>query len=452
MGILNDWFRKVISEEDGDTISEVISGGLVEETPIKKVTKNKSIDSVRKISKKDNAVVGSKKITVVKKTVITLKKKKVDSVVAKKVKRKVLKKVIKKDVPEKKVSKKHPDLSLRKFEGNPIIAPSELNRWESKATFNPEALHAEGKVHLLYRAMGDGDISVLGYMASDDGFVMNERLENPAFFSTNTHKNLTKKNKSKKPPISYVSGGGLNGGVEDPRATLIGDTVYLTYTAFDGWGSVRMALSSIKLKDFLKKKWNWKNPILISPPGEIHKNWVLFPEKIDGKFAVLHSVNPDILVEYLDELDFKEKEYINGFFSSEKNKNRWDSWVRGAGAPPIKTKDGWLLIYHAMDIYNDPDKYKMGAMLLDLKDPQKIIARSTEPILEPDMHYENEGWKAGVSYCCGAVVKDEQLLIYYGGADKYSCVAMADLDKFIKTLLKTGNPKVKEIEREENIK
>ncbi len=182
---------------------------------------------------------------------------------------------------------------------------------------------------------------------------------------------------------------------------------------------------------------------MISRPGEIHKNWVLFPEKIDGKFAVLHSINPDILIEQLDDLEFNDKEHIDGFFSTQKNKDRWDSWVRGAGPPPIKTKDGWLLIYHAMDIYNDPDKYKMGAMLLDLKNPQKIIARSKEPILEPDMHYENEGWKAGVSYCCGAVVKDDQLMIYYGGADKVSCVATADADKFVKTLLKSGKPKMK---------
>lgn len=68
-----------------------------------------------------------------------------------------------------------------------------------------------------------------------------------------------------------------------------------------------------------------------------------------------------------------------------------------------------------MDVFRDPNRYKLGVMLLDLNDPQKIIARSKEPILEPDESYENDGWKAGVSYCCGAVVRDGQLLIYYGG-------------------------------------
>ena len=71
------------------------------------------------------------------------------------------------------------------------------------------------------------------------------------------------------------------------------------YTAFDGWGSVRIALTSIGLTDFLKKDWQWKKPTLISPPGEIHKNWVLFPEKINGKFAILHSISPDILIDIL---------------------------------------------------------------------------------------------------------------------------------------------------------
>ncbi|OGD68067.1 hypothetical protein A2996_02535 [Candidatus Campbellbacteria bacterium RIFCSPLOWO2_01_FULL_34_15] len=462
MGVFNDWLKKVVNEE-GKKQPKPISVGpkskhkkkvvkAVKEEKVSKTSHKSTPKKIKKASKKVDSIVVKKTKKVTKKVKSETKKalvkkttkKKVDSIVVKKVRKKVLKK--------KQEEKKHADVHkkikhiVKKFEGNPIIAPSEKNRWESKATFNPAVLHAEGKIHLLYRAMGDSDVSVLGYTASEDGFTMTERSDEPVYFSTKTHEALKKKNKGKKSPIDYVSGGGLNGGCEDPRLTLIEDTVYLTYTAFDGWGSLRMALSSISLKDFLKKKWNWKKPIMISRPGEIHKNWVLFPEKIDGKFAVLHSINPDILIEQLDDLEFNDKEHIDGFFSTQKNKDRWDSWVRGAGPPPIKTKDGWLLIYHAMDIYNDPDKYKMGAMLLDLKNPQKIIARSKEPILEPDMHYENEGWKAGVSYCCGAVVKDDQLMIYYGGADKVSCVATADADKFVKTLLKSGKPKVKPLD------
>jgi len=339
-------------------------------------------------------------------------------------------------------------LEVNKHPNNPIIKPQIENDWESKATFNPAALLAGEKVHLLYRAVGSDDTSVLGYVVSGDGLNIDERLNHPVFFNDQQVKKLCSKVKAGKSQISYVSGGGGNGGCEDPRLTLIDDTVYLTYTAFDGWGSLRMALSSISLKDFLSKEWNWEKPIMISPPGEIHKNWVIFPEKINGKFAVLHSVNPEILIDYLDDLKFKGKNnHIKGFFSSSKNKGRWDSWVRGAGPPPIKTEWGWLLIYHAMDVYRDPNRYKLGVMLLDLKDPQRIIARSREPVLEPDESYENDGWKAGVSYCCGAIVRNKQLLIYYGGADTVSCVAEANLEKFVKTLIETEKPKIKRIKK-----
>jgi predicted GH43/DUF377 family glycosyl hydrolase len=89
---------------------------------------------------------------------------------------------------------------------------------------------------------------------------------------------------------------------------------------------------------------------------------------------------------------------------------------------------------------NDFSKYKVGAMLLDLEDPTKIIAVSPKPILEPDRFYENDGFKAGVIYVTGAVVKDGTLLIYYGGADSYVCVAYAEIDQFLEDLIKNGKP------------
>jgi len=345
-------------------------------------------------------------------------------------------------------------LEVNRYKNNPIIEPLHENGWETKATFNPAALFAGERIHLMYRAIGRDDMSVLGYISSENGFDMDERLDHPVYFNRKKQdKKLYSSRKSKKSPLLYVSGGGGNGGCEDPRLTLIDDVVYLTYTSFDGWGSLRMALSSISLKDFLNKEWNWKKPIHISPPGEVHKNWVLFPEKIGGKFAVLHSINPSIAIDYLNDLEFKgEKKYIKSFFSGLKNKGRWDSWVRGVGPPPIKTDKGWLIIYHAMDVYSDPNRYKLGAMLLDLNNPQKVIARSKEPILEPDECYENDGWKAGVAYSCGAVEKDGQLLIYYGGADTVSCVAETNLNEFISKLIETERPKIKVYAKHKQVK
>ena len=224
--------------------------------------------------------------------------------------------------------------------------------------------------------------------------------------------------------------------------TLLDEKVYMIYTAFDGWGSVRMALTSISLDDFINKHWDWNKPVLISPPGEIHKNWVLFPEKIKGKYAILHSISPHIMIDYFKNLD--ELNGNNFIHSIHQGSLLWgsrDKLIRGVGPSPIKTKYGWLVLYHKMERH-DSYRYKLWAMILDAKDPTKILYNSIQPILEPDEWYENEGYKSGVVYSCGAVVKDGELFVYYGGADKVSCVATANLDKFLKELIHSSASKL----------
>jgi predicted GH43/DUF377 family glycosyl hydrolase len=337
---------------------------------------------------------------------------------------------------------------LERHENNPIIEPREGNYWEMKATFNPGAIYADHRVHLLYRAIGGDDVSVLGYASSEDGVSFAERSDEPAYRPF-TIKSTTPKEQQKILSPAYFSGGGWNGGCEDPRLTLIDDVVYLMYTAFDGWGSIRIALSSIALEDFLEKKWKWKKPAMISPSGEIHKNWVIFPEKIHGKFAILHSISPTVLVDYFDNFDDfdKEEAVIRSKYSRISRTGAWDSWIRGAGPPPLKTELGWLLFYHAMD-FRDPNRYKLGAMILDKDDPTKVLYRSPAPVLEPDFNYENSGFKAGVIYSCGAVIKDGELYVYYGGGDSVTCVAMANLEKFLYELKAHGAPKLEKKESE----
>ena len=175
--------------------------------------------------------------------------------------------------------------------------------------------------------------------------------------------------------------------------------------------------------------------MLISPPGEIHKNWVLFPEKIKGKYAILHSLSPEIRIDYFEDLD--ELDGSRFIQSTHQGCPVWmprNKLVRGVGPAPIKTKYGWLVLYHAMET-NDPSRYKLWAMILDLNNPEKVRYRGMRPILEPDQTYENDGFKAGVIYSCGAVEKDGELFVYYGGADTVSCVATANLDKFLKELI-----------------
>jgi predicted GH43/DUF377 family glycosyl hydrolase len=325
--------------------------------------------------------------------------------------------------------KKEPS-QLKKHPANPILKPNPSNDWEYDATFNPAALLLENKVHLLYRAIGANGLSVFGYASSNDGFKIEERMETPAFSAMKMPKKMKD---GMKPYLSYASGGSWIG-CEDPRITLIGNRIYMTYISFDGYTPPGVALTSISVKDFLKKNWKWKKPVLISRRGEIQKNWVLFPEKINGKYAILHSITPQISVEYIDDLHGKGLE-IRSDKKPGKDEHRWDNMVRGAGAPPIRTDYGWLVLYHAMD-KRDPDRYKVGAMILDYNDPTKILHRATHPILEPNEAYENHGAKAGVVYVCGAVIKGETLFVYYGGADSVVCVATADINDFLKDVTK----------------
>jgi predicted GH43/DUF377 family glycosyl hydrolase len=208
----------------------------------------------------------------------------------------------------------------------------------------------------------------------------------------------------------------------------------MTYVAFDGWTPPRLALTSILLDDFLAKRWNWSKPVLISPPGIVDKSGCLLPEKVNGKYVFFHRVFPDILIDFIDDLNFDGKtKWLKGQYRIKIRDNMWDSRKIGAGAPPLKTKDGWLLIYYGVDD-RDASKYHIGAMLLDLKDPTKVLHRSNEPILKPDSEYENNGFKPGIAYPCGAVIVKDQLLVYYGGADSVVCVATAKLDDFLAEL------------------
>ncbi len=334
---------------------------------------------------------------------------------------------------------------LEKYHGNPIINPRAENSWESNETFNPAAfLSGDGMVHILYRAIGGNGLSTIGYATSRDGFAVHERLDVPIYVPEQhidgVHiSRVVAENKRKSESLNiprtsfpYSSGGGGYGGSEDPRISRVGDRLFMTYTAFDGNTPPRVALTSIALDDFLAKKWNWKRPVLISPPGETNKNWVIFPEKVHGKYAVLHSISPEVSIDYFDSLDFDGKTHIRSAYHWQPNKDRWDTFVRGVGPTPMKTKEGWLVLYHAT---TRDCGYKLGAMLLDLKDPTKVIARSNAPILEPKVWYENEGSKPRIIYSCGAVIKNETLFVYYGGADMVTCVATVPVKRLLESLL-----------------
>ena len=329
-------------------------------------------------------------------------------------------------------------LLLTRVTHNPILSPRDSLSWEKEGVFNPAAIEIDGQVHMLYRAIGSDGVSRVGYAVSDDGLHFSDGDTAPIFSFEKVPSRAGSRRLEAYDPVMYPSGGSY-GGCEDPRVTHIGDTVYMTFNAFDGWDFIRIGLVMMSEEDFINKRWNkWTKTKLISPPGEIHKNWMLFPEKVNGKYAILHSISPKIEIEYRASLD--DIGTYTPFIKSpvgvrtKGSRDRWDARIRGAGPPPLKTSRGWLVLYHANE-HHESHKYKLGAYLLDLYNPTKIIATSVLPVLEPDQWYENDG-KPGIVYACGAIIKKgdadkDTLYVYYGGGDKYVCVAHTELDKLI---------------------
>lgn len=333
---------------------------------------------------------------------------------------------------------------LTRVAGNPVLSPRDSLSWEKEGVFNPAAVLIDETIHLLYRAVGSDGISRVGYAMSTDGLHFSDGDTAPIF---SFEKPASRSGRVERfDPVLYPSGGSF-GGCEDPRVTKIGDTLYMTFNAFDGWDFIRIGVSMINEEDFLKKKWSaWSKTQLISPPGEIHKNWMLFPEKINGKYAILHSISPKIEVEYRDSIT--DIGTYTPFIKSsvgvrtKGSRDRWDARIRGAGPPPLRTDRGWLVLYHANE-HHESHKYKLGAHLLDLYNPSKIIATSILPVLEPDAWYENDG-KPGIVYACGAIIKEDEdkdssLYVYYGGGDKYVCVAHTKLNSLLDYMVRHGS-------------
>jgi len=202
-------------------------------------------------------------------------------------------------------------------------------------------------------------------------------------------------------------------GIEDPRITLINDTYYISYVAVCPFG-VTTCLASTK--DFSSFE---RYGVIFCPEN---KDVVLLPEKIGGKYYALHRPDSPLfrkhdvwIAESPDLYCWGNHRYLMG-----PRANYWDEIRIGASAVPFKIEAGWLEIYHGVDRNN---RYCLGAVLLDKKQPWKVINRSEKPILEPQANYEIEGFFSNVVFSCGLLYEDDKLKIYYGVADTAVCYA-----------------------------
>ncbi|MBT4510764.1 MAG: glycosidase, partial [Chloroflexi bacterium] len=216
---------------------------------------------------------------------------------------------------------------LIRFETNPILEPIKEHPWESKYVLNAGMIRLNNKVHMVYRAFGDDEISRLGIAISENGFDFTERLDKP-IFEPNT-------------PSEKM-------GCEDPRLTVIGDRVYMAYTAYDGLVA-QIAIASISVKEFLKHRWGaWRRHGLVFP-GFDDKDAAMFPETFNGKYAMLHRVDPHMWITFSRHLRCPWPRREHQILAGTTTGMMWDARKIGAGAQPIKTKYGWLLITHGVD-------------------------------------------------------------------------------------------------------
>ena len=282
---------------------------------------------------------------------------------------------------------------------------------------------------MLYRAIGEYDlyISRIGYASSTDGFNFIRR-HNPAIFPTEEYEIY---------------------GMEDPRATQIGDKIFITYVVLSDYvknhPKVFSALAVTKdYNEFTKLG-------IITKNFNYNKNVIFFPEKFkignnlffnnnnnnNGYYLILHrpdistdlkTIRRDIWLSITNSVST-----LNNSIILLKPEQDWENLKIGTGPSPVKTRKGWLLFYHGV---NTDRIYRVGAALLDLEDPRKVIARTKQPLLGPVERYEKIGDVNNVVFPTGAVVIDKQLLLYYGAADKVCCIASANLDELIEYITK----------------
>ncbi len=338
---------------------------------------------------------------------------------------------------------------MLKIKKHGIILRPTKNAFESKCVFNPAIYQDGNNIHVLYRAMDEKFQSTIGYARLDGPTKVVERFSEPIY----------------SPKYSYEKKG-----VEDPCIVKIGDTFYMTYVAHDGINAV---IAYMYGKDLLKLKRGG----IISTQISYHKaaklfeftqvkddyyffasfyekygnknimvwekDGVLFPEKIKGRFALLHRILPDIQLAYFKkfaELQNKAywQEHIKNLAKHVVLEGKYGFQARhiGAGAPPIKTKQGWLLINHSVEPRNKGRIYYATAALLDLNNPLKVIAELPYPLITPAEDYELEGHVNNVVFPTGVAVFEKDLYVYYGTSDSYVAVASVNIDALIKELLR----------------
>jgi predicted GH43/DUF377 family glycosyl hydrolase len=291
-------------------------------------------------------------------------------------------------------------IKLDRVSQEPILSPGPGSTWEAGAVYNCAAVYKDDLVHLIYRATditSNGSrgkyINSLGYAVSSDGIHFN-RLGNP-ILSNDVEQEAR--------------------GPEDPRIVEIDGTYHMMYTGFGGRFPGDYRISYATSRNLIT--WQRHGIVL----DESNKDASLFPEKIGGKYILLHRRPPDIWMSFSEDLKNWNEHVI---LMKAIPDSDWENEKIGIAGPPIKMENSWLLIYHGV---SKSHRYSLGIAELNLEDPTKVISRQSEPILEPELDWEINGHVPNVVFSCGQVIKDGELYVYYGAADTVIGVAKIHL-------------------------
>ena len=331
-----------------------------------------------------------------------------------------------------------------------LLNPTEL-QFENQGVTNPACTEANGKIHLLYRAISQGNYSSIGYCELKTPTEVGIRNDEPILIPKEKYESM---------------------GMEDPRIVSVDGTYFMTYTAYDGTNALGALATSKDMKTFDKKgiittQMTYKEfesciklceglndkylrfVNFFSRHGGIYmpdnhliwdKDVVFFPKKINGKFAILHRIYPDIQIAYFNDTeDLTYQYWMNYLHNIEKyivlkSKMPFEASYIGGGCPPVETSEGWLIIYHGVEDTSEGYIYHACAALLDLNEPTKEIGRLRYPLFSPELDWEKQGVVSNVVFPSATVLRGDSLFIYYGAADKYIGVASISLKELIQEM------------------
>ncbi|MBK9734104.1 MAG: pesticidal protein Cry7Aa, partial [Saprospiraceae bacterium] len=171
------------------------------------------------------------------------------------------------------------------------------------------------------------------------------------------------------------------------------------------------------------------------------KNVIFFPRKINSKLYFIHRVKPDIQIVSIDNLEELTTEFWQHYFMHLEDQillaPKYDHEVSyiGGGCPPIETEYGWLLIYHGVCDTITGYVYSACVALLDLENPQKVVARLPYPLFKPELDWELVGEVNNVCFPTGAIIIEQVLYIYYGAADEHIACASVNVNILLKELM-----------------